>query len=163
MTIASMNPAIPGNIASSADYNIVLANIVDIDARVVNYKEARSSGDETVTTTATDVNGITAASFSTHQANTPVKFTAVFDVGVTGGSDTFIGTLVVDGTPITTGEAHFEGAGSERATITQVWVVTLTGSGSHTAKLQRAKSGTSDTVTLFGTHTKLVIEGSGVS
>lgn len=161
MTLLSMAPAVPGNIASSSEYNRVVANIVDLDARVYKHKEARSSGDQTVTTTLTDVNGAT-ITFNLYQANTTVKFTGIFDVAVTGGSDTFVGTLVIDGTPITTGECHVEGAGSERLTVSQTWVVNLTSNGSHTAKLQEKKLGTADTVTLFGTHSKLIVEGNGV-
>lgn len=125
------------------------------------YLEARSSGDETVTTTETDVNGAT-LTFTTAVANTIVKVNSYWDVAISGGTDTLIGTLYVDGVKNTQGEAHMEAAGSQRETVAQGWTVTLASVGSHTLKLRRQKAGSSDTVTLYGIHTKIQVEGPGL-
>lgn len=131
-------------------------------ASALKYLEARSSGDETVTTSVVDVNGAT-LTFTTPAANTVVKVTSYWDVATSGGTDTFIGTLYVDGVVNTQGEAHVEGAGTTgRNTESQGWTVTLAAAGSHTLKLRRTKVGSSDTLTLFGTHTKIQVEGLGI-
>jgi hypothetical protein len=124
--------------------------------------EARSSGDETVTTVLTDVNGAT-LTITTPVANTVVTVTSYWDIATTGGTDTFIGTLYVDGILHGNGEAHLEGAGSERETVAQGWEVTLGSAGSHTLKLRRQKTTNTDTMTLFGTHTKIKVGGLGIS
>lgn len=162
MALVVMTDAVPGTLASSAEYNKLIDNILDLDARLTKYKEARSSGDETVTTSVTDVNGAT-LSVTTPQASTQVLVTSVWDVGTTGGSDTFLGTLYVDNVLVTVGEAHFEGAGSERSTISQSWLINVGTAGAHTFKLRRQKSGSTDTVTLFGTHTKIICQGNGIT
>lgn len=162
MAIVAMAPAVPGNIASSAEYNKVIANIVDLNARVLGVKEARSSGDETVTTTTTDVNGTT-INFTTYQNNTFVRFSATYNIATTGSSDIFIGSLMLDGFDITTGEANFAGSGSERTTVGQEWIINVTTAGSHTAKLRRHKTSNVDLMTLFSIHTKLIVQGNGVT
>ncbi len=124
--------------------------------------EARSTGNETVDVVLADVNGAT-LTITTPVANTVVTVWGYFDVGTTGGTDTFIGSLNVDGSGVTTGEAHLEGAGSERATVAQSWEVTLASVGSHTLKLRRQKSSAADTVTLFSTHTKIKVAGLGIA
>ncbi len=148
------------------DSLIVLGNVTISgslsSASALKYLEARSSADETVTTSVTDVNGAT-LTFTTPAANTVVKVTSYWDVSTTGGTDTFIGTLYVDGSVYGFGEAHDEGAGtSGRTTLAQGWTVTLASAGSHTLKLRRTKTSNSDTLTLFGIHTKIQVEGLGI-
>jgi len=130
---------------------------------VLKYLEARSSADETVTTTEADVNGAT-LTFNTTAPNTVVKVTSYWDVATTGGTDTFIGKLMVDGAVNATGEAHVEGSGTTgRTTHAQGWTVTLVAAGAHTLKLRRVKAGAADTVTLYGIHTKIQVEGLGLA
>lgn len=137
------------------------------DATVISrstvYREARSAGDETVTTVDTDVAGAT-LTFTTPTVNTVVSVESYWDVATTGGTDTFIGTIMVDGVTNTTGEAHAEGEGSSgRVAISQGWTVTLAAAGSHTIKLRRQKASNSDTLTLFGIHTKIKVQGPGLT
>lgn len=134
----------------------------DLNNHTWRTLEALASGDQTVTTTLTDVAGAT-LTFITPVANTVVNVQSYWDVGTTGGSDTFLGTLYVDNVLEPTGEAHMEGAGSERNTVTQGWDVTLATAGFHVLKLRRQKAGATDTVTLFGTHTKIIVSGLGIS
>jgi len=91
--------------------------------------------------------------FTTTYPNTVVMAWGVFDATINTGVATFIGYLNVDGTRLTTGEAHLvgESAASTRATIMQIWVFTVTSAGSHTMKLQ----GTGANTATFPTHTKL--------
>jgi hypothetical protein len=131
-------------------------------ASALKYLEARSSGDETVTTSVADVNGAT-LTFTTAVAGTVVKVTSYWDISSTGSTDVFIGTLYVDGSVYAFGEAHLEGGDtSARTTLAQGWTVTLASAGSHTLKLRRTKTSNSDTVTLYGIHTKIQVEGLGI-
>lgn len=122
--------------------------------------EARSSGDETVTTSVVDVNNAT-LTFTTPLANTIVRVTSFWDINSTSGADTFIGTLYVDGVVNATGECHEQAAG--RFSLAQSWTVTLAAAGSHTLKLRRTRSGATSTFTLFGIHTKIQIDGPGLT
>jgi hypothetical protein len=131
-------------------------------ASALKYLEARSSGDETVTTSVTDVNGAT-LTFTTPVAGTVVKVTSYWDISSTGSTDVFIGTLYVDGSVYAFGEAHLEGGDtSARTTMAQGWTVTLASAGSHTLKLRRTKTSNSDAITLYGIHTKIQVEGLGI-
>lgn len=128
------------------------------NADVVDWIEDILAADETITTSLTDVTGVT-QTFSTPVANTEVKITATCDMGSTGGTDFGIITCVVDGVT-QTGNCKLNGA--IRAGFAQQWVVTIAAAGSHTIKLQKQKVNNSNTVTLYGSHTKMVIEGNGI-
>lgn len=130
----------------------------EYNADVTDYIEDILAADETITTSVTDVTGVT-QTFTTPVANTEVKVTAVCDININGTTDTALITCVVDGVT-QTGEVH--AAGAIRVTVFGVWVVTLASAGSHTIKLQKQKQNNSNTVTLFGSHTKMVIEGNGI-
>lgn len=131
-----------------------------LNNHVIKTLEARSSADETVTTTETDVNGAT-LTFTTPVANTIVTIDSYWDVTSTVAGDLLIGTLYVDGTKSTQGEAH--GGFVNRGTVAQGWTATLAAAGSHTLKLRRQKANNSGTVTLFGTHTKIQVSGLGIA
>ncbi len=146
--------------AFAAGQTLTAAQLNNITTK---YLEARSSADETVTTSVVDVNGAT-LTFTTPLANTTVSVESYWDIGVTGGADLFIGTLYVDGVVNSTGEVHWDGDGAAgRATVAQGWTVTLVAAGSHTLKLRRTKTTNIDTVTLFGTHTKIKVSGPGLT
>lgn len=161
MPFVSMANAVAGQIASSSEYNKVVANVNQLNTTRTKYKKATATGvSTTVTTTAADMPG-TSMTVTTSEANTVVKFTAVFDIDSDINGDVFIGTLVVDGAAAELHEAHFRGAG--RGTVTQVWLITFATAASHTAKLQVKKTATASTVLAFGTHTCLVAEGQGIT
>lgn len=117
------------------------------------------AADEVITTTATDVTGVSIA-FTTAIANTKVQALATCDIGSTGSGDIGFVTCVLDGVA-QSGNAKLQGA--IRATVAQSWTITVATAGAHTIKLQRQKAGTANTVTLFGTHTKLTISGNGIT
>ncbi len=101
-----------------------------------------------------DLTGAT-VTFTTTYANTKCKVIGVFDVEQSGTpADIFVGTCVVDGSSVS-GEAH---SAAVRDTCMQVWDFTLTAAGSHTIKLQGAKSGSANTVKTDATHTRLSVE-----
>ncbi len=131
-----------------------------LNNHVLRTLEARSSADETVTTTVTDVNGAT-LTITTPVANTVVRVGATWDIAATGTTDIFVGSLYVDGVKLDEGEGI--GQISLRATIYQAWNVTLATAGSHTLKLRRQKTSNSNTLTLSGKHTKIQISGLGIS
>lgn len=134
-----------------------------LNNHVLRTVEARSSGDETVTTSVTDVNGAT-VTINTPVDNTVVKVDSIWDLATSGGTDTFLGTLYVDGVlQANVGEAHFEGAGAERYTVAQSWNITIATAGSHTLKLRRQKTSNSDVLTLYSIHTKIQVSGLGIS
>lgn len=107
----------------------------------------------TINYTGATVDSTPSVSFTTSYPNTVVMCWGTFDATINSGIATFIGYLNVDGTRLTTGEAHLvgESAASTRATIMQVWVFTVASAGSHTLKLQ----GTGANTATFATHTKL--------
>lgn len=159
MPFVSMANAVPGTIASSSEYNKVVANVNQLNNTRTKYKKvAATTGTHTVTTSVTDVPGAS-VSVTTIEANTVVKVTAVFDVA--GTADTFIGTLVVNGGAAEAPEAHLQGG--VRVSITQTWLVTLATATTHTLKLQMTKIGAAGTVSVFGPHTCIVAEGQGIS
>jgi hypothetical protein len=112
---------------------------------------AQTTGSITLTTSTVDLTG-SSVTFTTTYANTKFALWAVFDVqaGSSGGSVTFIGTAVVDGTTLSGGEAHLSAGSGTRVTLPQMWIGTLAAAGSHTIKLQ----GTGNTYQTLGTHTK---------
>lgn len=130
----------------------------EYNADVTDYIQVILAADETITTTLTDVTGVS-STFTTPVANTEVKVTAVCDIGSTGGTDFGVVTCVVDGVT-QTGNVKLNGA--IRGTFHGHWVVTLAAAGSHTIKLQRQKFTNADTVTLYGSHTKMTVEGNGI-
>lgn len=161
MPFVAMAPAVTGTIASSSEYNKVVANANQLNNTRTKYKKQAGTGvSATVTNSATDIAGTT-MSVTTIEANTVIKVTGVFDVDSNVAGDTFLGTLVVNGGAAEPGEAHFRGAG--RATCTQTWIVTLASVATHSIKLQASKAGTSSTVLVFGVHSCIVAEGQGIS
>jgi len=96
-----------------------------------------------------DITG-TSLTFTTQYANTKVGIWAVYDVDSTGVTSTFVGTCLVDGV-VQAGEAH---STTLRVTCPSMWIATLTAAGSHTIKLQSAKSGGTDTMNTNQVHTK---------
>jgi hypothetical protein len=110
---------------------------------------AQTTASITMGAGAVDLTGAT-LTFTTQYANTKALIWGTFDVGIATGTHTFVGTCVVDGTTLTTGEAHSTGV---RETTFQQWIPTLSAAGSHTIKLQGAES--SGTAITFSIHTKL--------
>lgn len=140
-------PILAGQKVTADEYNADVTGIVDDTL----------AADETITTSLTDVTGVSIA-FTTDVANTKVLLIATCDIGSTGNSDIGAVTCVIDGVTLG-GNAKWQVSG--RGTISQTWISTVAAAGPHTAKLQKQKFGTSNTVTLFGTHTKLTVLGNG--
>ena len=130
----------------------------EYNADVTDYIQLILAADENLTTSLTDVTGVT-STFTTPVANTEVKVTAVCDISVSGTTDFAVITCVVDGVT-QTGSAKV--LGNIRVTVHGQWVVTLAAAGSHTIKLQKQKINNANTVTLFGSHSKMTIEGNGI-
>ncbi|MFD9706216.1 hypothetical protein [Lentzea sp. NPDC059081] len=123
--------------------------------------EATVSSDLTVLTSTADVPGAS-ITLTTTQANTKVKVTASLDAEITGATDFLFGRLVVDGVDAS-GDVNFKVSGSNRIPVAKTWTITLGSVGSHTIKLRAYKTGTSNLVTIFSTHSKLSISGNGIS
>lgn len=130
----------------------------EYNADVTDYVDDTLAADETITTSETDVTGVT-QTITTPVANTEVKITAVCDIGSTGAADIGFVICHIDGVA-QSGNCKWQVAG--RGTVSQTWVATIATAGSHTIKLRKQKAGSSNTVTLFGTHTKMTIEGNGI-
>lgn len=160
MPFVSMANAVPGSIASSAEYNKVVANVNQLNSTRTFYKRAACSSDTTVGTSDSDLAGTT-LSFTTLEANTVIRVTAVFDISSTQAGDIFIGSLAVDGGSNQTGEAHYQAVG--RSTVTQTWIITIATAGSHNVRLRVRKNNNGGTVTAFATHSSIVMEGQGVT
>lgn len=124
-----------------------------------------SAGIASVTTTATDIPGIT-HTFTTTRDNVDVEARAVVDAEAIG-ADPLTGALVVelnvDG--VAEGEQLVWNAGTNNTTADgmreatpQQWLVTLTTAGSHTIKLTARRSGgTADDLAVRTTHTNLML------
>jgi len=160
MPFVSMAPAVAGAIASSSDYNDVVDNVNQLNTTRTKYKRSVCSGDQTVTTTQTDLAGAS-ISFTTAEANTQVLVTGVFDVNSTHASDVFIGTMSVDGGAVQVSEAHLTGV--LRANISQQWLVTVATAGAHTVKLRVAKVNNLGTVTVYANHSNITAQGQGIT
>jgi hypothetical protein len=127
----------------------MLATLVNAELQTLGVAQTTST--ITMTTTPQDLTASTG--FTTTYANTVMMCWAVFDVDASlSAANTFVGTLVVDGSTVSGGEAHL--FGSVRATVTQMWIVTLAASGAHTIKLQGKQSAGSGQQTQ-ATHTKV--------
>jgi hypothetical protein len=158
MPFVAMAPAVTGTIASSSEYNKVVANVNQLNNTRTRYKRAEATGVSATVGALADLPGTT-MTITTVEANTQVLLSAVFDVENTGG-DTFLGTCVVDGVSQPS-EAHQKGI--NRITVAQSWLVTLASVGAHTVKLQTSKAGGTSTVTVFGVHSNLTASGQGIS
>lgn len=123
-------------------------------ATLQQFNAVQSTSTITMAAGVQDLTGAT-VTFTTAYASTKCKVIGVFDVEQSGTpADIFVGTCVVDGSTVS-GEAH---AAAVRVTCVQVWDFTITAAGSHTIKLQGAKSGTANTVKTDATHTRLSVE-----
>lgn len=161
MPFVAMAPAVTGTIASSSEYNKVVANVNQLNTTRTKYKMGRATGTSTaVTTSVADLAGAT-VNVTTVETNTEVKVQGVFDVEASAG-DIFVGTLVVNGGAAQNGEAHFATA-LGRANITQTWTVTLPTVATHTLKLRVQKVGASGTVNVYGVHSCILVEGQGIT
>lgn len=130
----------------------------EYNADVTDYVDDILASDETITTTLTDVGGVT-QSITTPVANTEVKITVQCDIGITGTTDFAVITCVIDGVT-QTGNVKLNGA--IRGTMAGYWLATIATAGAHTIKLQRQKINNSNVATLYGSHTKMLIEGNGI-
>jgi hypothetical protein len=161
MPFVAMAPAVTGTIASSSEYNKVVANVNQLNTTRTKYKMARATGSSSaVSTSVADLPGAT-VNVTTVETNTEVKVTAVFDIESTN-TDIFVGTLVVNGGAAQNGEAHYTGAGG-RATVTQQWTVTLPTAATHTLKLRTQKVGALGTMNIYGVHSCILVEGQGIT
>ena len=130
----------------------------EYNADVTDYVDDSLSADETITTSLTDVTGVT-QSVTTPVANTEVKISVQCDIGINGTTDFAVITCVIDGVT-QTGNVKLNGA--IRGTMGGHWLATIATAGAHTIKLQKQKVNNSNTATLYGTHTKMLIEGNGI-
>lgn len=127
----------------------MLATLVNAELQTLGI--AQTTATISMTTTAQDLT--TAPSFTTTYANTVLMAWGVFDVdGTASNTNTFQGTLQVDGVTISGGEAHL--MGGIRATVSQMWIVTIAAAGTHSLKLQGKQAAGTGILTL-ATHTKV--------
>lgn len=157
MAFVAMAPAVPGSLASSSEYNKVVANVNQLNTTRTKYKKAVASSNAVLTTTATDLPGAT-VSFTTVEPNTQIKITGVFDMDQGGGTDIGIGSCVVDGVT-QSGASNFFGG---RSCNSQTWVANIVSAGAHTAKLQVSKAGATGLMTCYSLHSGITIEGQGI-
>lgn len=110
------------------------------------------------TTTVTDITGAT-VTFNTVQSAATVTVWGVFDTSVnTSGASLASGSCWVDGVSQTP-QAIFQLITSGlRATITQVWTATLSGSGSHTIKLRGNLNSAAGSASFNQTHTTITVQ-----
>ncbi len=130
----------------------------ELNAGIDDPVETRLAADEVFTTSLTDVTGVT-QNITTVVANTELVITAVCDIGISGSTDFAVVTCVVGGVT-QTGNAKLNG--QVRGTFTQKWVVNVASASTVTVKLQKQKVSNSNVATLYGTHTKMIIQGNGI-
>lgn len=123
------------------------------------YTSAAASASLTMTTTTvTDITGAT-VTFNTVQAAATVIVWGVFDTSVnTSGASLATGTCYIDGTAQTAAAIFQLITAGLRATITQVWTATLSGSGSHTIKLRGNLNAAAGSATFNQTHTTITVQ-----
>lgn len=147
-----------GNTLSNIPQSAVTNLTTDLtNLRVKSYMAAATAS-LTCTTTGQDVPGAT-ITFTTTVANTVALVQAHFDVNNSGGADTFLGIMAVDGGDMT---AQAIARLSGRSAVSQSWAVTLAAAGSHTVKLRAAKVGTANVVEAYLTHTQIVVSAAGI-
>lgn len=130
----------------------------NLNSVATDYIAQSVSGDQTVTTTETDLAG-TSVSVTTPVANTEVKVTAIIDINATGATDLSFVICHIAGAA-QTGNCKWQVTG--RGMITQQWVATIAAAGTHTIKLRCQKILNIDAVTIYGTHSKIIVEGNGI-
>lgn len=130
----------------------------ELNQAVMTGRSAAASGSTTVTTSVADVAGAT-FTVTTIADNQVAMVTGIFDV-TNGGNDAFVGVLNVGGSAQ---DGQAISVGADRKTVAQAWIVSLPTAGSYTFKLQTYKVGSTATVTLNSTHTRIVGLISGVS
>jgi hypothetical protein len=137
--------------------------ISTLNTNVTNITRRAKTADAGINQTATSgVVALNAATvtFTTPVVNTQVTIRGHFDVESTGSTDVFVGDCIIDGVTVPAGEAHWKATG--RGTVMQEWIVTLATAASHTIALRITKQNTSDTVTVYATHSRIVVEGNGI-
>lgn len=133
----------------TAGQKISTADLDTIGSVSFQFIGAAANTHQAVTAGAADIAG-TSLTFTTQYANTRVAIWAVYDPDSTGVTSVFVGTCLVDGAT-QSGEAH---SSTLRVTCAMMWIATLAAAGSHTIKLQSAKSGGTDTINTNQVHTK---------
>lgn len=127
------------------------------DIPVITSYNVIQSAALTLTTTFTDVTGVT-QTFSTSRANATAVVFATCDFFITvaiGAGGLTGGQVVVDGVA-QAGQADLNANIANRGTAGVVWTGTLASSGSHTIKLQARKTINAGTAAIE-TQTKMVI------
>ena len=121
---------------------------------------ASSSADLTqTTTTPADITGAT-VTFNTTVTNVTAVVMGIFDISTSSANaaGTALGLCVVDGGAAQSMQATWQlGAASTRATVSQVWNVTLAAAGSHTIKLRGNLSAAAGTAVFNHPHTGITV------
>lgn len=136
-----------------AAFQIIRASTINRIQPIVYSAVQSGPGIFTTTTTEQDAPGCS-VTFTT--ATAAICTATIFcdtEVTATGASVVFQGRLNVDGSTITSKEAHTSGASLGRPTIGQVIDFTLSGAGSHTVKLRVVKSAAAGTFITYDNHT----------
>ena len=137
----------------------------DIPYRFTNAPaEFSCSGSLVATTTPTDIPGCTTTFTRSAAKPETVLVWGIFDVDISVASTAAaVGSLVVDGVTQTASAIFRQNTAAGRATVTQMWIVSLNElvSASHTFKLQGSKSAALGTIQFNVDHTKMVIERQG--
>ena len=120
---------------------------------------AAATGNLTVTTaTVADIPGAS-VTFSTVQSAASVVVWGVFDTSVTGTAASLAqGYCTVDGVQQTASSIQQLQTAGLRQTVAQVWVATLSGSGSHTIKLRGNNPGAAGTGVFNQANTTITVQ-----
>jgi len=123
------------------------------------FVSAAASADLTATTTtAADITGAT-VTFNTVQSAATVVVWGVFDTSVTStGAALGQGLCSVDGVQQTAAAIQQLITSGLRQTVVQVWVATLSGSGSHTVKLRGNLNAAAGTAVFRQTNTTITVQ-----
>jgi hypothetical protein len=118
-----------------------------------SFAGAQFTSTITITNTNQDLMGN--VNVSTTKTNTQGLLVASFDVELSGtAGDVFEGQALIDGVA-QSGKVHSSSIG--RNNVSRAWAFTLSGTGTHTFKLQALKVNNGSTVVTYATHTGLSV------
>lgn len=128
--------------------------------QTVVYSAGQSgTGTQTFTTSEVDSAGCTVTFSTATAAQCVVHGIGDIEVTVAGAGVVAVGRLNVDGSTVAGGaEMHLRADAVGRATVSQCWAFSLSGSGSHTIKLRIIKSAAGGTMQTDDLHTRIVVQ-----
>jgi hypothetical protein len=129
-----------------------------LNALETKYGLVTKSTNQTLTTTITDLAGCS-LTITTFVANVVVKITADLDLEASGSGDIGIVSAQVNSNPLLAGDLNFQRAGRDPGL--RSWLDTLATPGSYTIKLRGYKIGAANMLTVYATHSRMIVEGAG--